>query len=117
MDLAALRQRRLRIWSDAADRWEHTVSEATAEAGARLRAFGFVLDQTGAIKKYGWEKRFVPGEFDNFHVSLRDIEQVTRLEFAQSLHDADAKKPTPNESGGEWQLVQSLDDVTALLGS
>jgi endonuclease G len=79
-------------------------------AGLRtLRAYGFVLDQTDAIKEFGWEGRFRVGKFSEQQYSLADIAGWANITFAQVLLDADPMAVEPLES--RKRRLASLDSV------
>jgi endonuclease G len=75
---------------------------------SRLRAFGFILDQSQAIDKFGIE-RFSAGEFDTYQVALQEIAAQAGLEFDDVLHAADALNNVPDES--RRIRLKTLDDV------
>ena len=79
-----------------------TVVRADAAAASwttdgELEAFGFVLDQSKAINKFGIE-RFSVGEFDTFQQTLQDITDLTGVTFDDALHAVDAMIGSPDES-------------------
>ncbi len=73
------------------------VTENAGSAKPKLRAFGFILDQSEAISKFGIEK-FSAGEFETFQVTLKEITAATGVRFKQKLLAADAMQGAPNES-------------------
>jgi endonuclease G len=82
--------------------------EEADSAGAALRAFGFVLDQSEAIQKYGIE-RFSVGKFKTYQYRLEDLGNETAVTFDQSVLDADAMQGAPEES--KRVLIESLDQI------
>lgn len=80
--------------------WKVVVVVETTHPHPTLRAYGFILDQTEAIREYGWESRFRIGKFKEHQVRLAEITQRSRVEFDESLHAADPLAGDPNESGG-----------------
>jgi endonuclease G len=59
------------------------------EGGSKsLRAFGFILDQSDVVKRFGIE-RFGPGRFARYQKSLREIEERAGIVLDQRLHEAD----------------------------
>lgn len=75
------------------------VAEKTVD-GHQLRAYGFVLDQSDAIKNHGWEARFQAGEFSEQQVSLAAISDRCGVKFHKMLHDVDPLAGSPAESRG-----------------
>ena len=80
--------------------WKIVVVAEDVGGNKRLRAYGFILDQTEAIQEHGWEGRFRAGVFSEQQVSLATITERSRVEFAQVLHDADPLAGDPHESRG-----------------
>ena len=80
--------------------WKIVIVAEEVSGNRRLRAYGFILDQTEAIDEFGWEGRFRAGVFNEQQVSLRTITERSRVEFDQMLHDADPLAGDPNESRG-----------------
>ena len=78
--------------------WKVIVAVEEAEGNRNLRAYGFILDQTDAIEEFGWEARFRVGKFKEMQESLFRISELTRVTFAQVLHDADPLANEPQES-------------------
>ncbi|WP_193048502.1 DNA/RNA non-specific endonuclease [Mycolicibacterium baixiangningiae] len=89
--------------------WKVIVAAETLGDETRLGAYGFVLDQTEAIEKYGWESRFNVGMFKQQQRSLADITGLTRVTFDDQLYDADPLGRVGEESGSRQLLT--LDDV------
>jgi endonuclease G len=84
------------------------VVEKTTGQPARLRAYGFVLDQQDAIAEFGIEK-FSAGKFKTFQVRLQDISSESGVVFAAAQRHADALAAAPNEA--RRVAIESLDDV------
>jgi endonuclease G, mitochondrial len=78
--------------------WKVVVAVEEEDQNRRLRAYGFILDQTEAIQEYGWEARFRAGKFEEQQVSLLDITDRSRVTFKQVLHNADPLAHVPTES-------------------
>src|SRR5262245_18902059 len=72
------------------------VTEDAGTNNERLRAYGFILDQTQAIEHFGIES-FSPGAFKTFQVPVDDISKETGVVFDQAVLDADALAGTPFE--------------------
>ncbi|HTK29129.1 MAG TPA: DNA/RNA non-specific endonuclease [Vicinamibacterales bacterium] len=83
-------------------------AEDAGTAKARLRAYGFVLDQTTAIKKFGLEE-FSAGEFEVYQVRLADITADAGVTFATLVAGADAMAGAPEEAARI--RIDSLDKV------
>lgn len=73
------------------------VTEDASTAKPRLRAYGFILDQRGAIAKFGLEK-FSPGDFETFQVRLADITAEAGVTFDKKVTGADAMAGAPDEA-------------------
>jgi DNA/RNA endonuclease G (NUC1) len=73
------------------------VTEDAGTSHPALRAYGFVLDQRPAIKKYGLEK-FSPGDMETYQVALGDISDDSGVTFDKKLRDADAMAGAPDEA-------------------
>jgi endonuclease G, mitochondrial len=84
------------------------VTEDAGTARPKLRAFGFILDQTQAINKFGIE-RFSAGNFETYQVTLQDIMTDTGVTFKQEVLDADAMQGVREES--RRTRLESLADV------
>jgi endonuclease G len=84
------------------------VAEKAGSVKPKLRAFGFILDQSEAIAKFGIEK-FSAGEFQTFQVGLKDITAAAGVRFAAKLLAADSMQGVPNES--KKIPVKTLEDV------
>ena len=80
--------------------WKVVIVAEEVSGNRRLRAYGFILDQTDAIQQFGWEGRFRAGVFEEQQVSLATITQQSRVEFEQVLHEADPLAGDPHESRG-----------------
>ncbi len=89
--------------------WKVIVAVETVNQNPKLRAYGFLLDQTDAIDEYGWEGRFKAGKFKEHQVRLSEISQRSRVEFDQLLHNADPLALVPTES--RRRQITSLDDI------
>lgn len=89
--------------------WKVVIAVDTTANPPQLRAYGFLLDQTEAIRKYGWEGRYSVGKFKEQQVSLRDITDRTRVEFHQSLHAVDPLANVAAEA--RMHSLRSLDDL------
>ncbi len=89
--------------------WKVVVAAEEEDGQRRLRAYGFVLDQTDAIEQYGWEKRFRVGKFKEQQVPLSEITERSRVTFDQLLHDADPMANVPTES--RRRSLNTLEDV------
>jgi endonuclease G, mitochondrial len=72
------------------------VAEEADSAAARLRAYGFILDQSEAITKFGLEE-FGLGEFVTFQVTLTAISDDTGVTFDPVVMAADTLSTAPNE--------------------
>lgn len=84
------------------------VTENAGTAHPQLRAFGFILDQTEAINKFGIE-RFSAGKFETYQVTLKEIMTAAGVTFKQEILDADALQGSPEESNRV--RLESLEDV------
>jgi endonuclease G, mitochondrial len=84
------------------------VAEEANTSHPRLRTYAFVLDQRGAIAKFGLEK-FAPGEFETFQVRLADVTAEAGVTFDKKLTAADAMIGAPDEA--RRIRVDSLDKV------
>jgi endonuclease G len=84
------------------------ITEDANTAKPRLRAYGFILDQQGAITKYGLEK-FDPGQMATYQVPLADISGEAGVTFDKKLTAADAMAGAPNEA--RRIRIDSLDKV------
>jgi endonuclease G len=84
------------------------VVEKAAGEPARLRAYGFVLDQQDAIAEFGIEK-FSAGKFKTFQVRLEDISTESGVVFAAAQRKADALATSPVEA--RRVAIETLDDV------
>ena len=73
------------------------VAEDPRTPGAQLEAFGFVLDQSKAIQKFGIE-RFSAGEFETFQKTLQEITDLSGVTFDALLHAVDNGAGIPDES-------------------
>lgn len=80
--------------------WKVVVVVEEVGGNRRLRAYGFILDQTDAINQYGWEGKFRAGVFEERQESLATITERSRVEFDQILHDADPRAGDLTESRG-----------------
>jgi endonuclease G len=89
--------------------WKVVVVGEDVGETQRLRAYGFILDQSDAIYTYGWEGRFRAGVFSEQQVSIEAITERSRVEFDQVLHDGDPLAGDPSESRG--RRLMSLDSV------
>jgi len=79
--------------------WKVVIAVETQAGGsARLRAYGFILDQTEAIRVHGWEGRFKAGRFKEMQVSLTQITARTQVAFAAAVVEADPLALQPEES-------------------
>jgi endonuclease G, mitochondrial len=77
--------------------WKVVLVAEQADTKPTLRAYGFILDQTEAIKQFGIEK-FSAGQFVTFQVALREISKDSGVTFAKHVLAADAMKGAPHES-------------------
>ena len=73
------------------------VTEDANTSHPKLRAYGFVLDQRPAIKKFGLEK-FSPGEMETFQVPIKDITADSGVVFPKVVRDGDAMAGAPDEA-------------------
>ena len=84
------------------------VTENANTAHPKLRAYGFVLDQRPAIKKFGLEK-FSPGEMETFQVAIEAITDDSGVVFPKVVRDADAMAGAPDEASRV--RIDSLEKV------
>ena len=84
------------------------VTENAGAAHPKLRAYGFILDQSEAIDRFGIE-RFSAGEFQAYQVTLREITEAAGVTFRQRLLAADAMQVAPEES--KRIRLKSLEDI------
>ncbi len=84
------------------------VTEDARTAQAKLRAFGFILDQTQALNKFGIE-RFSAGTFETYQVNLQEIVTDSGVTFKQNVLDADAMLGVRQES--RRIRIDSLKDI------
>jgi DNA/RNA endonuclease G, NUC1 len=89
--------------------WKVVIVAEEVGGNRRLRAYGFILDQTEAINEHGWEGRFRAGVFEERQVSLAAITEQSRVEFEQILHDADPLAGDPTESRG--RRLMTLESI------
>ncbi|HEX5876317.1 MAG TPA: DNA/RNA non-specific endonuclease [Pyrinomonadaceae bacterium] len=89
--------------------WKIVIVAEDVGGNRRLRAYGFILDQTSAIKKYGWEGKFRAEVFSEQQVSLATITERSRVEFDPKLHEADPLAGDPTESRG--RRLTTLESV------
>jgi endonuclease G len=89
--------------------WKVVVAVEDVSTNPRLRAYGFLLDQTQAIDEYGWENRFRVGRFKEQQMSLAEITARSRVIFDASLHAADPLANDSNESRG--RPLRALEDI------
>lgn len=69
-------------------------------SGARLKAFGFLLDQTSVVERFGIE-RFDPGRFRRYQVPLARIQEEAGVVFDPVLLAADDMgAPDGSQDGG-----------------
>jgi endonuclease G len=61
------------------------VREAAAKPS--LQAYGFILDQTELIERFGIE--FAPGRFSRYRAALKDISKASGVEFDKIILDAE----------------------------
>jgi endonuclease G len=66
------------------------VQKVDGQPGKRLRSFGFILDQSDVVSRFGIEFRV--GRFQQQHVSLAKIEREAGVVFDGALHASDAKR-------------------------
>jgi len=93
--------------------------------GADVRAAGFVLDQSPELDRAELERGVASAEaagdppplgpFRTFQVPIRDIAELTGLEFSQ-LAAVDALQPVPTAappagSAGAWLPLRDVDDI------
>ena len=87
--------------------WKVVVVVEGQDDARKLRAYGFILDQSEVIDRYGLERRgFRPGEFVAVQHALSEITERSRVEFDESLHAADPMTGGTNESP---RVLVSLD--------
>ena len=84
------------------------VTEEADSAAPKLRAYGFILDQSEAITKFGVEK-FGLGEFATFQASLATITDASGVTFDAVVMAADAMPSSPNER--KTIRLESLKDI------
>ena len=88
--------------------WKVVIVTENAASHPKLRMYAFVLDQTGAIQKYGLEK-FSAGEFHTYQVRLKDVTTASGVTFDKALVNADAMAGAPDEASRI--NITSLDKV------
>lgn len=86
---AGLVQYPLRFWKVIC------VAEPNADGDLELQVYGFMLDQTNVVRRFGIEV-FRPGRFAGYQMSLAEITKETGVVFDRVLHDADAMKGETN---------------------
>lgn len=74
----------------------------------KLRAYGFILDQSDVIEEHGLEGRFRPGKFVANQVTLSEITDRSRVEFDPKLHEADPLAGGVTEGR---RVLMSLDQI------
>ena len=84
------------------------VTEDSENTAPQLRAYGFILDQSEAITKFGLEE-FGLGEFATFQVTLATITDDTDVTFDPTVMAADTLSAAPNER--RKIRLESLRDV------
>lgn len=84
------------------------VTEEAASAAPKLRAYGFILDQSEAITKFGIEA-FGLGEFDTYQVTLATITDESGVTFDPLVMAADTLSTVPNER--KAIRLESLKDL------
>jgi endonuclease G, mitochondrial len=84
------------------------VAEEADSPAPKLRAYGFILDQSEAITKFGLEE-FGLGEFDTFQVTLATITDATGVTFDPLVMGADTLSTSPNER--KSIRLESLKDL------
>lgn len=89
--------------------WKIVVVAEEVDGNPQLRAYGFILDQSEAIERHGWEGRFRPGEFTEQQVSLAAITERSRVEFDRDLHNADPLANDRAESRG--RRLRGLESI------
>jgi endonuclease G len=88
--------------------WKVVIVTENAASHPKVRTYGFVLDQTSAIQKYGLEK-FSAGDFQTYQVRLKDITAASGVTFAKALLNADAMAGAPDEASRI--NITSLDKI------
>jgi endonuclease G len=78
--------------------WKVVVVVEDSQPKRRLRAYGFILDQSEAIREYGWEGRFRAGKFGEYQVSLGEITARSRVRFDNLVLASDPLKDVSHES-------------------
>lgn len=89
--------------------WKVLIAVENTGQGDKLRAYGFLLDQTQAIEEFGWEGRFKAGKFEEHQVRLSEITAQSRVTFDPMLHAADPLANDPNEA--RPRSLKTLEDV------
>lgn len=89
--------------------WKVVVAVEDVSDRPILRAYAFLLDQTEAIDRYGWEGRFSAGRFREQQVSLATLSSRTRVTFDSSLNAADPLADGHSES--RPRTLISLSDI------
>lgn len=84
------------------------VTEDAQTSAPQLRAYGFILDQSQAISKYGLEA-FSLGEFDTYQASLASISDATDVIFPGVVMAADSMLTDPHER--KAFRIKSLEDL------
>lgn len=84
------------------------VSENAGTNHPKLRAYGFILDQSEAIDRFGIEK-FSAGQFQAYQVTLKEITTASGVTFTKKVLAADARQGVPQES--RRIRLESLADV------
>jgi endonuclease G len=84
-------------------------AEKNGAGAAKLRTYGFILDQSPAIDKYGIE-RIDLGTFTTYQVPLKTIATNAGVTFAKVVMDADVLHDAP-PSDDDGIVVESLDHV------
>ncbi|WP_158986539.1 DNA/RNA non-specific endonuclease [Lysobacter panacisoli] len=77
--------------------WKIVVVVEGEGDASRLRAYGFILDQSDMIEEHGLERRFRAGKFVAHQVPLSEITERSRVEFVEALHKADPLAGTTDE--------------------
>ena len=99
----------LRFWK--------VVAAAALEPGAvgaserTLRVFGFTFSQKPVVDRFGIEA-FGPGKFEQYQASLRNITEISGVEFDPQLHAADVLKTTV--AGQETIKITRPDEIQGL---
>lgn len=89
--------------------WKVVVVVEDVDGNRKLRAYGFLLDQTAAIQTYGWEGRFSAGKFKEQQVSLGEIIERSRVTFSNILIDADPLQDARDEA--RRRSLRTLGDL------